>query len=183
MTKHILAGTCIFLSTALLLLTTSACDSRSEHEARSEATAAGAEQERAGGADKEAAAGRANSAGGSEHYSTESPDEALPVGQKSEAAFDITPTGDLKINHEFPWTIEFAEQDGIELAQASFSKDDFGLEDEAATLSVLMEADEAGTHQLEATADFSVCTDTECFVMRDEPLSFEVEAQASDGDD
>ncbi|MFW5968271.1 MAG: hypothetical protein ACOCV2_12170 [Persicimonas sp.] len=125
----------------------------------------------------------ANAPGGSEHYRLKSASETIAVDQKSQSGVTIEPTGDLKINEEFPWKIEFAPSDGVELAQGAFEKSDLELSEKAAEIPLLLEVDEAGEHTLEASGDFSVCTDSECFVMRDESLTFEIDAEEGDTED
>lgn len=111
-----------------------------------------------------------------EHYALESPSSAIRVGQKERTELSVTPTGALKINHEFPWAFEFNPPQGVQLAQTSFSKEQIELRDQRATISTFVEADEAGEHRIEATGNFSVCTDTKCYVIRDEPVSFVLRA-------
>lgn len=154
-----------------LLVALAACDNRSEPAPGESASAS---EPSAGGQ------APANAPGGSEHYRVSSPSDAITVDQKSQTDVTIEPTGELKINEEFPWKIEFAASDGVELAQGAFEKSDLELSDKAAEIPLLLEADQAGAHTLEASADFSVCTDTECFVMRDESLTFEIEAEDDD---
>lgn len=114
-----------------------------------------------------------------DRYGVSSPEQAIGAGQKQKIELGITPAGGLKINKEFPWKIELTQPEGVALAQTSFSKSQIDLGEDQATMAVFVESEQPGDHQIEATGDFSVCNDTECYVIRDEPLDFNLEVAAA----
>lgn len=121
-------------------------------------------------------------AGSDDRYATPRPGKNAIVGTESEIVFRIEPRGDLKINKEYPWSIEFDTVDGVELAATSLKKDAIGLEDEQASIPVGVTAAKPGEHKLTATGNFSVCNPHRCDILRDEPLEFTVVADAPDAD-
>jgi hypothetical protein len=118
----------------------------------------------------------------SDRYDVRSPEKAVSVGQKQTVELAITPGDGLKINKEFPWKLEFSPPKGVQLAQKRVSGDQIDLAESQATIPLHLEADAAGVHKLDATADFSVCNDTKCYVIRDQALSFDVKAEQAQTD-
>ncbi len=114
--------------------------------------------------------------GTDDRYATKSPDDEAVVGQKTKVAFRIEPRGDLKINKEFPWKIEFQAPEGVELGATALDRSAIELTDSAATIPVDLTAAEAGQLKLAATGNFSVCNPQRCDILRDEPLEFSVVA-------
>ncbi len=114
-------------------------------------------------------------------YDVSSPEQAIGAGQKQKVELGITSADGLKINKEFPWKIELTQPEGVAFAQTTFSKSQIDLGEKQATMAVFVEAEQAGAHQIEATGNFSVCNDTECYVIRDEPLDFNLEVAAAEG--
>jgi hypothetical protein len=163
------------LAASLAAVVAVGCESS---EKRTEATATGPAS-----ASEEATSKEESTSQHREHYELESPVTAVRVDHKERTEFSVTPTGDLKINHEFPWSFEFSPPAGVKLAQTSFSKEQIELSDERATMAMIVEVDEGGEHRLEATGNFSVCTDTKCYVIRDEPVEFVLKADDASPDD
>ncbi|MFP4598279.1 MAG: hypothetical protein ACOC9J_04565 [Persicimonas sp.] len=118
-----------------------------------------------------------------DRYAVRSPEQAIGASHKQEVELGITPADGLKINKEFPWKIELTQPEGVALAQTTFSKAQIDLGEEQATMAVFVESEQAGSHQIEATGDFSVCNDAECYVIRDEPIDFDLEVAAAPGAD
>jgi hypothetical protein len=121
----------------------------------------------------------AKRAGADDRYATKSPDAQADVGKSTEVEFRIEPRGDLKINKEYPWKIEFHEVDGMAFENAILGADTLKLTDEAATIPLSLTASRAGKSTLKATGSFSVCNPQRCDILRDEPLEFTVVAVAS----
>ena len=164
---------------ALLLLAAGAgCDKTDSQSA--EATATGATSA-TGTSSANTNSANTNSAN-KQRYGVLSPREPVAVNKKAKVELAITPADGLKINKDFPWSLEFSETPGVQLAQKSISKAQIDLDDSKATIPVMLEASAAGAHTLEASADFSVCNDTKCYVIRDERLSFDLAAQEAAGD-
>ncbi len=109
-------------------------------------------------------------------YEVRSAKAPVEVDKKAQVELAITPGDDLKINPEFPWKLEFSDNANVQIAQKTVSKAQIDLADTEATFPLLVEANAAGVHELKATGDFSVCKDTTCYSIRDEALTFELEA-------
>ena len=101
----------------------------------------------------------------------------IEVGNQAEVQLQLLPGPDLKINLEFPWVIEFEEVDALEYGATRLGSDAMDLQDERATIPVTITAGEPGNYEVMARADFSVCNDDRCDILRDEPLSFMVRAR------
>ncbi len=101
----------------------------------------------------------------------------IDVGEESAVELLVLPGPDLKINNEFPWSIEFDEIDGLVVERSKMNWNDMELQDEQATIPVSVTAKEPGQHRLEGRADFSVCNDERCDILRNEPVELILEAQ------
>lgn len=101
----------------------------------------------------------------------------IEVGNQAEVQLQLLPGPDLKINLEFPWVIEFEEVDALEYGATRLGSDAMDLQDERATIPLTITAEEPGNYEVTARADFSVCNDDRCDILRDEPLSFMVRAR------
>lgn len=107
-------------------------------------------------------------------YSAKVEQDSVAVGQPSEVVLAIEPGNDLKINLDFPWKIEMQEKEGVVFTSSAFGKSDFSLQEERATIPVVMNLAKAGEHEVEAVADFSVCNDDRCEILRGENLVFKI---------
>jgi hypothetical protein len=123
------------------------------------------------------------SAAHNDQYSLKSPAAPVVVGQKHRVELAVTPGDGLKINKEFPWKLEFSTPEGVQIAQKQVSGAQIDLADSQATIPLHLEAAVAGKHRLDATGDFSVCNDTKCYVIRDQPLSFKLAADLPPADE
>ncbi|AWV89581.1 hypothetical protein [Bradymonas sediminis] len=124
-----------------------------------------------GGADEDLNADR---------YALGAPKDAIAVGQKSEVALTIEAADGLKVNEEFPWSITFEDTEGIEIAQKEFKMDELKLENRLASIPVTVSASAPGKHTVNAVGNFSVCNDTQCYVIRNQKLAFNIEAAAGE---
>lgn len=116
------------------------------------------------------------------HFSTRVRPDEITVGDTSEAALEIRPDDGLKINEEYPsWTLELETPGRAELSTRSYRRDDFELESDRAVVQAEISVSEPGTTEVDGTATFSVCNDETCHILRDEPVSFRVEATGKDG--
>lgn len=100
----------------------------------------------------------------------------VEVGQAQKVDVQVLPKTDLKINLEFPWSIEIDETDEVELAVAEMDGETMELSEQRATIPVQLTAHQQGRHQVRGRADFSVCNDDRCYIFTDEPVEFVVHA-------
>jgi len=77
--------------------------------------------------------------------------------------------------------LEIEEAEGVDLQSTSFDRDDFDLQESGATVSTEVTVAEKGTRRLAGTANFSVCNDETCHILRDEAVAFRVEATGDGG--
>lgn len=104
--------------------------------------------------------------------------EAEPVAGEFETVFvQVLPGPNLEINLEFPWAVRLGEVEGLEFEPPALQREDLDLSVERAQVPVRLKAAQAGVYEVEARADFSVCNDDRCDILRDEPLSFTVRVQ------
>lgn len=114
-----------------------------------------------------------------DRYSLSAPTEPIPAGESTSVTLGIQAADGLEINHEFPWSVRFESADGATLTKSEFSKDDLKLGSNLAEIPLTVALAEPGAHTLEAVGDFSVCNDTQCYVIRSQKLVFNLNAHAS----
>lgn len=115
-----------------------------------------------------------------DRYALGSPNEAIKVGEQGSVAVTIDAADGLKVNEEFPWSIRFEDSEGVKIAQKEFKKGQINLEKHRASIPLTVSVSAPGTHQLNAVGDFSVCNDTQCYVIRNQKLAFNIEASAGE---
>lgn len=153
-----------------------ACDDGStEPEARAPSAGPSADEQGAAASGEEAPAS-------DERFRTRVRPEEVPAGTSTDVELAIEPKEGLKINLEYPsWTLEIEEAEGVEFASQSFDRDDFDLQESGATVSTKVTVPEQGARQWTGRADFSVCNDETCHILRDEAVAFRVEATGEGG--
>lgn len=109
-------------------------------------------------------------------YSARIEQDSVAVGEPIEVALVIEPGKDLKINLDFPWKVEMQETETMSFSSANFAKGDIRLNEERATVPLVINVAKAGEYEVEAKADFSVCNDERCEILRDESVSVKVRA-------
>lgn len=171
---------------ALLASVAAGCDKSADTKQAPEAVspqaaASGSESPPEEAAPKSLCDKRSSAPAHQNRYAVESPSGKIPVGKKQKVELVIKPASGLKINDEFPWKLEVCDAQGVQLARKAFAKKDIELAEKAATVPVFVEAGAEGPHKLQVAGDFSVCTDKECYVIRNEPLAFNLEATAAAG--
>jgi hypothetical protein len=115
--------------------------------------------------------------GSSEHYTMRVEGAEVAAAEPAQLELQLLPGPDLKINLEFPWTIEFEEQEGLELPAGVLDASAMELTDEVARIPMDVTVTEAGTREVTARANFSVCNDDRCEILRDQKLQFSVHAE------
>lgn len=117
-----------------------------------------------------------------DRYQLGGPDGPITVGDSSAIALTIEAADGLKVNEEFPWSIAFEDTPGVEIAKKEFKMDELDLETRRASIPLTVSASQPGKHLLNAVGNFSVCNDTQCYVIRNQKLAFHVEASGGDAD-
>lgn len=126
------------------------------------------DQARAQGASRAAPDGR---------FTAEVRPSTIAVGEPTEVTFVLRAGEGLKTNREFPsWSLDLTAPSGIKLADESFSRQAITLADREATLTTELTASQAGSVAIDGVANFSVCNDQTCHILRDESVRFSVEA-------
>lgn len=113
----------------------------------------------------------------SDQYTVQVLEGELGVGDFETLLVQVLPGPGLEINLEFPWAVRLGQVEGLEFEAAEIKRDELDLTVERAQLPVKLKADQAGVYEVEARADFSVCNEERCDILRDEPLPFTVHVQ------
>ena len=121
--------------------------------------------------------GEASSAS-DERFDTEVRPANLSVGEPTEVTFVLRAGEGLKTNRDYPsWSLELTTPSGIKLADESFSGQEITLADREATLTTKVTARKVGRVAIDGVANFSVCNDQTCHILRDESVRFTVQAE------
>ena len=106
----------------------------------------------------------------------------IEAGSKTDVTLELRAGEGLKVNEEYPnWSLEFSPPKGVELASPTFEAEAFSLGRKAARVETTLQASKPGSSRLDAVANFSVCNDDRCHILRDEPVSFQVEVAGGEG--
>ena len=82
----------------------------------------------------------------------------------------------FKVNQEYPYSFALNEAPGVKFASMKVAEDAVKLEQKRATMSVPFTPSEAGARTISGTFKFSVCTDEQCLIKKQElALSVTVE--------
>lgn len=112
----------------------------------------------------------------SHHYSARLEGGELVAGDDGELVVEVYPSSDLRINLDFPWSLNFEETEGLELKTMEFDGEEMELSEEVAQIPVGARVEEPGEYVVSARGDFSVCNDEICHILRDEHVEFAVDA-------
>lgn len=96
------------------------------------------------------------------------------AGAEATSVIEVTPAAGYKINLEFPTRLKLSTVDGIAHAKAELGKTDAEITEKVLRFNVAFTAAKAGKFSLEGVADFSVCNDRTCRLLRGEKLAWEV---------
>lgn len=99
------------------------------------------------------------------------------AGQAATSVVEVTPNPGYKMNLEFPARLKLQVPPGVTAAKSELKRDDADLTEKALRFNVAFTPAEAGKVSLTGSADFSVCNDTTCKLIRDEKLAWEVSVQ------
>ncbi len=96
------------------------------------------------------------------------------AGKQATSVIEVTPMPGYKMNKDFPSKLAVAPADGVTLAKTAFENDDAQLTEEALRFEVPFTAAAAGKLDLAGSADFSVCNENACKLIRDEKLAWQI---------
>lgn len=101
------------------------------------------------------------------------PGEAA-AGQPAQSLIEITPTPGYKMNLEFPSRLDLDPPQGAALQKTELGRDDLEITEQALRFTVAYTPEQAGQLDLAGAADFSVCNENACKLIRDEKVAWEV---------
>lgn len=96
------------------------------------------------------------------------------AGKQATSVIEVTPMPGYKMNKDFPSRLALEPSQGATLAKTAFEKGDAQLTEELLRFEVPFTAAEAGKLDLSGMADFSVCNENACKLIRDEKLAWQV---------
>ena len=118
----------------------------------------------------------------SERFALAGLEHRVAVGATAKLELEVTPTGPLKINPEFPWKLTLTSPPGeLGVAAPVIAKDAMTFSNTKATVPVPVAPTVAGDYTLEGTIDLSVCEADgarRCFLERAKPVTLTVKATA-----
>ncbi len=152
------------------------CDKTPQATSKPAATDKAAAQPAAPAAPSAQPADQPTTGDNDEHYELHSPDHPVPVGQKAKVELSVTAADGLHVNQDFPWSFDFDQPQGVQLAQTKVAKGQIQFSHSVAKIPMYVEASTPGKHSLEATANFSVCDPSQCYVIRNQRVAFTIEA-------
>jgi hypothetical protein len=118
--------------------------------------------------------------GASERFALAGLEHRVAVGSPATLELEVTPSGPLKINPEFPWKLTLnAPPDELGVAAPVVTRDAMTFGDKKATVPVAVAPSAAGDYTLEGTIDLSVCEADgakRCFLERAKPVTLTIEA-------
>jgi hypothetical protein len=87
---------------------------------------------------------------------------ALTAGTPGKVQVVLEPKGGYHVNQDYPIRVDLKAKEGVKLDKASLAKPDAStFSEQSARFDVGFTADK-GTHDVEATVDFAVCTSETC---------------------
>ncbi len=102
---------------------------------------------------------------------------AATAGQPGESVVEITPKPGFKMNLDFPARLKLTEHPGLKPAKAQLGTDDADLTEKALKFKVTHTCDAAGSFKVDGLADFSVCNDKACKLIRGEKVAWTVDVK------
>ena len=96
------------------------------------------------------------------------PSGAYKVGQAGQVELVLEAKPPFKVNQEYPYSFSLNESTGLNFTSMKLTKDAVKLEEKRATLSVAFTPSQAGQKTISGTFKFSVCTDEQCLIKKEE---------------
>lgn len=112
----------------------------------------------------------ASEADNSKYYSVALNPAEIPSGAKTDVAVVITPASGYKWNDEYPAKFKVEPPDGVKVAKTDYKqmKKEVEIGKTEARLVLPVTLADTGSFELQVKANFSVCNDTSCKIMRKE---------------
>jgi len=101
------------------------------------------------------------------------PGEAV-AGAEASSIIEVTPLLGYKMNKEFPSKLKMSETDGVTVPKSEYTKADAEITEQILRFKVAFTVAKTGKVNLNGSADFSVCNEKACKLIRDEKLAWEV---------
>ena len=96
------------------------------------------------------------------------------AGAQATSVIEVTPAKGYKMNLEFPSRLSLEPTAGVKPAKEQLGKDDAEVTEKALRFKVAFTPASAGKLSMAGSADFSVCNDSTCKLIRDEKLAWVV---------
>lgn len=96
------------------------------------------------------------------------------AGQPAKSVIEVTPTAGYKMNLDFPSRLALDTPTGATLGKTELGQGDVEITEAALRFTVDYTPDEAGKLDLAGAADFSVCNENACKLVRDEKVAWQV---------
>lgn len=135
--------------------------------ARAPAEAAAADSDDANGAEAAAAAGKSKVSEDSYELKLE-PNGTYKVGSAGTVQVVLDAKEPFKVNQEYPYSFALNDAPGVKFASMKVADGAVKLEQKRATMSVPFTPSEAGERTISGTFKFSVCTDEQCLIKKQE---------------
>lgn len=100
--------------------------------------------------------------------------ESSKVNTASSAVIEVLPQTGYKMNLDFPARLKITEPGVIQVDKAELSQEDAQLTEEGLRFTVHYTAPTAGEAHISGLADFSVCNDNACKLVRGEEVQWKV---------
>jgi hypothetical protein len=131
----------------------------------------------AAGASAAAKAGAPESAAEAVNFVVRVVPGAAKAGAESTTVVEVTPKPGFKMNLDFPARLRITEPGATKPAKEVLGKDDAEVTAEVLRFKVALTAEQAGAAAVGALADFSVCNENACKLIRGEKLAWTVDVQ------
>ena len=140
-----------------------------EVEAAKPETARGAEPKAEEAPAAAAAAGELKSKVSEDSYDLKlEPSGTYKVGTEGAVQIVLDAKTPFKVNQEYPYSFALNEAAGVKFASMKVTGDAVKLEQKRATMSVPFTPSEAGERTISGTFKFSVCTEEQCLIKKQE---------------
>lgn len=104
------------------------------------------------------------------------PSGTYKVGTAGQVQIVLDAKAPFKVNQEYPYSFALKETPGLKYASMKVAQDAVKLEPKRATMTVPFTPSEAGSRTVSGTFKFSVCTEEQCLIKKEElALSVPVE--------
>lgn len=96
------------------------------------------------------------------------PSGTYKVGAAGTVQLVLDAKAPFKVNQEYPYSFSLNEAPGVKFASMKVAEDAVKLEQKRATMNIPFTPSEAGERTISGTFKFSVCTDEQCLIKKQE---------------